>query len=57
MEKDVKALKEESLRIVWWMRGMSYDEVMCMSPEERQLVSKIIEENIEASKKSGQMII
>lgn len=56
MEKEAKALKEEALRIVWWMRGMSYDEAMCMSFEERQLVSKIIQENLEASKGSGQPI-
>ena len=56
MEKEAKALKEEALRIVWWMRGMSYDEAMAMSYEERQIVSKIVQENIDASKDSGQAI-
>ena len=35
------------------MRGMSYGEAMHLSFEERQIVSEIIKENLETTKKTG----
>jgi hypothetical protein len=35
------------------MRGMSYAEVMNMSFEEREIVSEIIKDNLETTKKTG----
>ena len=35
------------------MRGLSYSEATMMSAEERELVSEIIKENLETTKKSG----
>lgn len=35
------------------MRGLSYNEAMMMSAEERELVGEIIKENLETTKKSG----
>jgi hypothetical protein len=35
------------------MRGMSFSEAMNLSPEERELVSEIIKDNLETTKKSG----
>jgi len=35
------------------MRGLSYSEVMNMSYEEREIISEIIKENLETTKKSG----
>jgi hypothetical protein len=35
------------------MRGMSYEEAMSLSYEERQLVGDIIKDNLETTKKSG----
>ena len=37
----------------WSMRGTAYSEVMNMSAIERKLISKLSEENIETSHKSG----
>ncbi len=35
------------------MRGMSYEEALSLSYEERSLVGEIIKENLETTKKSG----
>ena len=54
MENEQKNLKSELLKICWYMRGgITLDEVFAMSPEERLIVSDIVKENIETTKKSG----
>jgi len=54
MDKDVKSIKEESLRMCWFMRGgITYTEAMHLSVQERNLISKIIKDNMETTKKSG----
>jgi len=35
------------------MRGMSYQEALSMSHDERKIVGEIIKENLETTKKSG----
>jgi hypothetical protein len=35
------------------MRGMSYEEAMNLSYEERTIVGEIIKDNLETTKKSG----
>jgi len=53
MEKDVGAIREESLRLTWYMRGgLTYTEAMQLSPEERSTVSKIVKDNMETTKKT-----
>lgn len=53
-EKESKAFKEEALRLCWYMRGgLTYDEAMQLSQDERDIISKIIKDNIEITKKSG----
>jgi hypothetical protein len=37
----------------WYMRGLSYTEGMNMSMEERTIVSEIIKENLETTKKTN----
>ena len=52
-DKDAKALKEELLRICWYMRGgLSYSESHLLTFEERELVSKIIEGNLATTKET-----
>ncbi len=54
LEKESKALKEEILKLCWYMRGsLSYDEGMHLSYEDRAIMSKLIKENLETTKKSG----
>jgi len=54
LERQSKALKEEILRLCWYMRGgITYDEAMQLSFSEREIINKIVKENLETSKKSG----
>jgi hypothetical protein len=53
-EKETKAMKEEVLRICWYMRGgISYNDAMLLSQQERELIDKIVNDNMETTKKSG----
>lgn len=53
-DQESKAIRKEALKFTWYMRGgISYNEAMALSHQERELVSKIIKENIEATEKSG----
>ena len=54
MEGEQKELKTELTRISWYMRGgVTLDEAYSLSYEDRQIVSTLIKENIETTKKSG----
>jgi hypothetical protein len=53
MDKEVKAIKKEALKMCWFMRGLSYAEVMNMSYDEREVVGEIIKENLETTKKTS----
>ena len=52
-ERDVRALKDDALRMSWYMRGgLSYDDAMLLSQTERELVGKLIKDNMETTQKS-----
>jgi hypothetical protein len=52
-ETDTKALKEELFRFAWYMRGsLSFSEAFLLTPEDRELVTKIIEGNLEMTKET-----
>jgi hypothetical protein len=54
-DKESKAMKRNALRISWFMRGgLTYSDVLGLSHQERLDVEKIIEDNMETTKKSGQ---
>lgn len=54
LEAQSKALKEEALRLCWYMRGgLNYEESMMLSLDERKLIGKIVKDNLETAKKSG----
>ena len=53
MDKEAKAIKKDVLKLCWYMRGLSYAEVMHMSWEEREIVGEIIKETLETTKKTG----
>ena len=53
-DKELKAIKEDILKACWFMRGgISYNDGMMLSPEERKMISKIIKSNLETTKESG----
>jgi len=54
LEREAKAFKEEAIRLSWFMRGgVTYEDAMCMSQDERQIITKLVKENMETTKKSG----
>jgi hypothetical protein len=54
MEKEAKALKSEAMKLSWFMRGgLSYDDAMLLSVSERENLNKLINENLETTKRSG----
>jgi hypothetical protein len=54
MEKEAKALKDDVLRICWYMRGsISYDDGMLLSQGDKDIINKIIKDNLETTQKSG----
>ena len=53
MDKEVRAYKEDALRMCWYMRGgLSYDDSMLLSKSEREIINEIIKDNLETTKKS-----
>ena len=50
-EKDAKAIKSELLKLCWFMRGsLSLTEAHLLTGEERDLIGKLITENLETTK-------
>lgn len=54
MEGWQKELKQDLFKICWFMRGgVTYQESLLLSNEDREIISKIIKENLETTKKTG----
>lgn len=53
-DKDTKALRQELFRLCWYMRGgIALSEAFMLTPEDRTLLSEVIENNLETTKKTG----
>jgi hypothetical protein len=53
LDKDTKAIKEELFKFCWYMRGgLSVSEAHLLSSEDREIISKIIEENLTTTKET-----
>ena len=54
MENEAKQIKEQSLKLAWYMRGgITYEQVLQLSSAERTMISELAKENMETTKKSG----
>ena len=54
MEKETRNIRQEVLKFCWYMRGgLTYDQAMTLSFDERSAISDLIKENLETTKKSG----
>lgn len=54
MEREAKAMKDDILRICWYMRGsISYNDGMLLSNIDREIINKVIKDNLETTQKSG----
>ena len=55
LDSEGKSIKHELLKICWYMRGgVTYQEALNMSSTERMIVSDIVKDNLETTKKTGQ---
>ena len=53
MDQEVKKIRANNLRLAWYMRGgITYDQVMQLGYQERQLISDLAKDNIETTKKT-----
>jgi hypothetical protein len=53
MEKECNEIKKGALKFSWYMRGgVSYEDVLNMSPQERTSLGEIIDDNLETTKQS-----
>lgn len=54
LDKETKAIRNEALKFTWYMRGgVSYEEAMFLSQQEREIIGAIIKSNMETTKESG----
>jgi len=54
MDKETQSIRREALQMSWYMRGgLTYDQALQLSVSERTLISELIKENLETTKKSG----
>jgi len=54
MGKETDNIRQEAFRMTWYMRGgLSYETAMQLSAAERKLINKIVNDNMETTKKSG----
>ena len=54
MEKEADNIRQEALKMAWYMRGgLNYEQAMSLGSNERTMISNLIKENLETTKKSG----
>lgn len=54
MEKHNDGVRQEALKLAWYMRGgITYEQILQLSFSERNYVNDLIKENLETTKKSG----
>ena len=54
-DNQTKNLKLELMKICWYMRGgMSWQEALNLSPDERAIAGQLVKENLDTTKKTGQ---
>ena len=53
MDQEAKDIRQQSLKMSWYMRGgATYEDVLQMSNQERDLVAGLIKENLDTTKSS-----
>jgi len=54
LEKESRAIKNESIKMSWFMRGgITYEDAMMLSSFERKMIGDLIKSNMETTKESG----
>ena len=54
MDKEARAIRDEALRMMWWMRGgLNYEDAMLLGQVEKEIINEIIKDNMKSTKDSG----
>jgi len=54
MDQESKQIRNDALTMCWYMRGgITYTEAMNLGHQERDIIGRLIKENLETTKKSG----
>jgi len=54
MDREVNEIKNEIIKICWYMRGgITMTEAWDLDLEDKKLIGSLIKENLETTKKSG----
>lgn len=54
MDKEARAIRDEALRMMWWMRGgLNYEDAMLLGQVEKEIINQIIKDNMKSTKDSG----
>ena len=53
-DKEIKSIRSDILRMCWSMRGgVTYEEAMNLSFNERKVIGDLVKDNLETTKKTG----
>jgi hypothetical protein len=54
LDQESKQVREEALKMCWYMRGgLTFTEAMNLGYQEREIIGRLIKDNLETTKKSG----
>ncbi len=54
-ESQSKNVKMELMKMCWYMRGgLTWQEALNLSPDERQIIGQLVKDNLDTTKKTGQ---
>jgi hypothetical protein len=54
MDKEAADIRREAVRMSWYMRGgMTYDQILNLSWDERVQINELIKDNLETTKKTN----
>jgi len=54
MDNESKAFRTEIFKLAWFMRGsVDLEQAFMLDYQDREIIGKIIEDNLETTKKSG----
>lgn len=58
MDKESKDIIDGLINLCWYMRGgMTIEQAYSVTPEEREMIVKMVGAHVETSKETGQVII
>lgn len=53
MDADVKAVKQELIKVCWWMRGgITLNEAAQLTYTDRQNIAELVKENLETTNRT-----